>query len=104
MINTYTVHMNEIRFEWDEAKNRENKRKHNVSFEEAQNVFLAENAIRFFDPDVFRSEDRFLLLGISFRLRVLIVCHCHRASDTTIRIISARKANKKEEGYYWRRR
>ena len=96
--------MNDLQFEWDEAKNRENRRKHGVSFEEAQNVFLDENAVRFFDPDESRNEDRFLLLGISFRLRVLIVCHCHPASDTTIRIISARKANKKEEAYYWKRR
>ena len=93
--------MNEMRFEWDEAKNRENKRKHGLSFEEAQTVFLDENAVRFFDPDHSSDEDRFLLLGISHRLRVVVVCHCFRAGDAIIRIISARKANRKEEADYW---
>ena len=96
--------MNEMRFEWDEAKNRESKRKHAVSFEEAQTVFLDENALRFYDPDHSEDEDRFLMLGISFRLRVLVVCHCYRAGDTIIRIISARKADKQEEADYWSQR
>jgi uncharacterized DUF497 family protein len=93
--------MKEVRFEWDEAKNRENRRKHGVPFEEAQTVFLDESAIRFFDPDHSADEDRFLMLGISFRLRVLVVCHCFRVSDSVIRIISARKADKGEEAEYW---
>ena len=93
--------MNELRFEWDEAKNRENKRKHGLSFEEAQTVFLDENAVRFFDPDHSSNEDRFLLLGLSHRLRAVVVCHCFRAGDAIIRIISARKANRKEEKDYW---
>ncbi len=93
--------MNGMRFEWDEAKNRESQRKHRVSFEEAQTVFLDENALRFFDPDHSADADRFLMLGISFRLRVLVVCHCFRVSDSVIRIISARKADKKEEADYW---
>jgi hypothetical protein len=92
--------MNEVRFEWDEAKNRENRRKHGVSFEEAQTVFLDENAVRFFDPDHSEDEDRFLMLGISFRLRLLVVCHCFRVSDSVIRIISARKADGREEADY----
>ena len=96
--------MNEIRFEWDEAKNRENKRKHGVPFEEAQTVFLDERAVRFFDPDHSGDEDRFLMLGISFRLRVLVVCHCFRVSESVIRIISARKADKREEADYWNAR
>jgi uncharacterized protein len=96
--------MREIRFEWDEAKNRENRRKHGVPFEEAQTVFLDESAIRFFDPDHSADEDRFLMLGISFRLRVLVVCHCLRVSDSVIRIISARKADKGEETHYWNAR
>ena len=93
--------MDGIRFEWDEAKNRKNQRAHGVSFEEAQTVFLDENAQRFYDPDHSENEDRFLMLGISFRLRVLIVCHCYRASDAIIRIMSARKADKQEEADYW---
>jgi uncharacterized protein len=93
--------MSGIRFEWDERKNRENKKKHGISFEEAQTVFLDENAIRYFDPDHSANEDRFLMLGMSFMLRVLVVCHCYRASDAVIRIISARKANKREQSNYW---
>ena len=93
--------MSDIRFEWDERKNRENKRKHKVSFEDAQTVFLDENAIRFFDPDHSRDEDRFIMLGMSFTLRVLVVCHCYREDDSVIRIISARKADKREQSDYW---
>jgi len=93
--------MSDISFEWDERKNRENKRKHRVSFEEAQTVFLDEKAIRYFDPDHSADENRFLMLGMSFTLRVLVVCHCCRADDSVIRIISARKANKQEQADYW---
>jgi len=93
--------MPDIEFEWDERKSRENKRKHKVSFEEAQTVFLDENAIRFFDPDHSQDEDRFLMLGMSFTLRVLVVCHCYREDDSVIRIISARKADKREQSDYW---
>ncbi len=96
--------MSNIGFAWDEAKNRRNKRKHGVSFEEAQTVFLDERALRFDDPDHSADEERFLMLGISFRLRVLVVCHCDREAGNVIRIISARKANKDEEAYYWQYR
>jgi hypothetical protein len=94
--------MNDIRVEWNEGKNRENKRKHGVSFEEAETVFLDENAIRYFDPDHSGDEDRFIMLGMSFNLRVLVVCHCYRVDGTVIRIISARRANNKEAQAYWR--
>lgn len=94
--------MNDIRFEWDEKKNKENIRKHGVPFEEAQTVFLDENAMRFFDPDHSQDEDRFIMLGMSFRLRVLVVCHCYRKDDMVIRIVSARKADKHEAKNYWR--
>ena len=94
--------MNDIRFEWDEEKNRAGIRKHGVSFEEAQTVFLDENAVRFYDPDHSEDEDRFIMLGLSFKARVLIVCHCHRQNDTVIRIISARKADKRESKDYQR--
>jgi uncharacterized DUF497 family protein len=88
--------MSGIQFKWDETKNRKNKRDHGVSFEEAQTVFLDENAIRFFDPDHSEEEDRFIMLGVSFKLRVLVVCHCYRENDEVIRLISARKADKEE--------
>jgi uncharacterized DUF497 family protein len=92
--------MDELRFEWDEDKNRKNIRKHGVAFQEAQTVFLDERAIRFFDPDHSEDEDRFIMLGMSFTLRVLVVCHCFRKNDTVIRIISARKADKREAKSY----
>ena len=94
--------MAEIHFEWDPRKSRANKQKHRVSFEEAQTVFFDENAIRFFDPDHSEDEDRFIMLGMSFLLRVLVVVHCYRAEDAVIRIISARKADRREESEYWR--
>lgn len=94
--------MRDLRFEWDRDKNRENIKKHGVSFQEAQTIFLDENAMRFFDPDHSQDEDRFIMLGMSFKLRVLVVCHCHRKNDTVIRIISARRADKHEAMVYWR--
>jgi uncharacterized DUF497 family protein len=96
--------MNQLRFEWDKEKERINIRKHGISFEEARMVFYDEKAIQFFDPDHSEDEDRFLLLGISFKLRILIVCHCFRESETVIRLFSARKADREEEQEYWRRR
>ena len=93
--------MSALQFAWDEKKNRANARKHGVAFEEAQTVFLDERAIRFFDPDHSHDEDRFIMLGMSFQLRVLVVCHCFRENDTMIRIVSARKANKQEALDYW---
>ena len=96
--------MNELQFEWDKRKEKTNIKRHGVSFEEAQAVFYDENAIQFFDPDHSDDEDRFIILGISFKLRVLVVCHCFRESERIIRIISARKANDDEENEYWRYR
>jgi len=92
-----------LRFDWDEKKNRSNQKKHGVSFEEAQTVFFDEGAIEFDDPDHSQQEARFIILGRSFRLRVLIVCHCFRASESIIRIITARKATKRERSYYTNR-
>ena len=93
--------MNEIRFVWNKNKALLNKRKHGISFEEAQTIFYDENAIEFFDPDHSEKEDRFILLGLSVKLRVLVVCHCLREESTVIRIISARKATHHEEKNYW---
>ena len=94
--------MKGLEFKWDEKKNRENIKKHGISFEEAKTVFLDENAIRYFDPDHSRDEDRFIMLGMSFRLRVLVVCHCYREDDNQIRLISARKADRMESNNYGR--
>jgi uncharacterized protein len=92
--------MHDMRFEWDEHKNRVNVQKHGVSFLEARSVFLDENAMRYYDPDHSQDEDRFIMLGMSARLRILVVCHCYREDDSTIRIISARKANETETRGY----
>ena len=94
--------MKDLIFEWDKRKEKANIKKHNLSFEEARTVFFDENAIQFFDPDHSDDEDRFIMLGMSFKLRVIVVCHCFRETDTVIRIISARKADKNEEQEYWR--
>ena len=96
--------MSELRFEWDKRKEKTNIKKHGVSFNEARGVFYDENAMKFFDPDHSENEDCFILLGISFKLRILIVCHCFRESETIVRIISARKADGDEEKEYWRHR
>jgi hypothetical protein len=93
--------MEDLRFVWDERKNRTNQRKHGVSFEEAQTAFLDENARVYSDPDHSEDEDRFILLGVSFRLRTLVVCHCYREKESVIRIISARKADRYEQTNYW---
>ena len=93
--------MESLRFSWDNRKNKANQKKHGISFDEAQTVFFDENAVEFFDPDHSESEDRFIMLGLSYRLRVLVVCHCFRESESEIRIISARKATKKEQKVYW---
>jgi uncharacterized DUF497 family protein len=95
--------MKRLIFEWDDHKNASNKRKHGVSFEEAQTVFFDEKAIEFDDPDHSIQEERFILLGLSQSLKVLVVCHCYRRDQSKIRIISARKATRKEQGVYFRR-
>jgi uncharacterized DUF497 family protein len=92
-----------LRFEWDERKNASNQRKHGVSFEEAKTVFFDDNAIEYPDPEHSGEENRFLLLGRSYQLQVLVVCHCFRIKRSVIRIISARKATRKERSAYARR-
>ena len=92
--------MKPLRFDWDKSKSKANQKKHGISFEEAQTVFFDENAIEYFDPDHSESEDRFLLLGLSSSLRILVVSHCYRKRESLIRIISARKATKKEQKVY----
>ena len=92
--------MDPIRFDWDERKDLANQKKHGISFGEAQTVFYDEHALEFADPAHSEEEDRFLLLGLSFRLRVLLICHCYRESDSVIRLISARRATKKERRVY----
>jgi uncharacterized DUF497 family protein len=92
--------MSEVRFEWDERKNRDNQRKHGISFEEAKSVFFDLQAIEFYEDEYDQQEDRFLLLGVSAKVRILMVCHCLRQAGDLIRIISARKATKNEQREY----
>jgi hypothetical protein len=92
--------MKAISFEWDKKKNLLNKKKHGISFEEAQTVFIDENGLLIHDPDHSDEEDRFILLGLSSRLRALIVCYCYRKRNEIIRILSARKATRSEQKKY----
>lgn len=89
-----------ITFEWNPAKATANLRKHKVSFEEARSVFFDEFAIQYFDEDHSTNEERFLMLGMSSGAKLLIVCHCEREHGEIIRIISARKATKRESAFY----
>ena len=98
--DNYNIIIKKMVFEWDDKKAIENKKKHGVSFVEAQSVFFDDQAIQFRDASHSEIEDRFLMLGLSFRLRTLLVVHCFRETDLTIRIISARKASKSETRYY----
>ena len=91
-----------MEFVWDDQKAEDNQKKHRVSFEEAQTVFYDPEARLIYDPDHSQDEDRFILLGLSSALRILIVCHCYRENDQVIRIISARKANRNEQRQYTR--
>ena len=92
--------MSTLRFEWDERKASANAKKHGVTFEEARSVFVDERAKLIDDPDHSEDEDRFVLLGLSSSLRLLLVCHCYREEGNAIRIISARKATSRESKSY----
>ena len=97
--------MKDISFVWDPRKNLINQSKHDgIDFDEAKTVFFDEFARVIFDPSHSAEEDRFIILGISSKLRLLVVCHCYRESDDIIRLISARKATKKEEISYEKHR
>jgi uncharacterized DUF497 family protein len=87
---------NKLVFDWDETKNRANINKHRISFYEASSAFYDVNARIIDDPDHSADEGRYILLGLSDKFRLLIVCHCYRQDEKIIRIISARKAVKKE--------
>ena len=92
--------MDGIIFEWDEEKDSSNQTKHGVSFEEAKTVFFDDYARLIPDPDHSDKEERFILLGFSSLIRLLVVCHCYRKNDEVVRIISARKATKTEKKQY----
>ena len=96
----YNVIMSGITFQWDNRKAAANQTKHGVSFEEARSVFYDDNAKVISDPDHSVAEERFIILGLSSTTRLLVVCHCYREDDKTIRIISARKATRNESKQY----
>lgn len=92
--------MSDLHFEWDPRKAAANETKHGVGFEEAKSVFSDERAKLIDDPDHSEDEDRFILLGLSSSLRILVICHCYREEGNVIRIISARKATARESKFY----
>ena len=94
--------MNGIAFEWDESKNKANLQKHGISFEEAESVFYDQYSLLIADPDHSETEDRFLLMGLSAKLRLLVVCHCFEVDDGLIRVISCRISSKQEMSLYRR--
>ena len=89
-----------IRFEQDEKKNETNIKKHGISFEKASSVFQDEESLIISDENHSQKEDRFILIGFSFKANLLVVCHCYREKDSIIRIISARKADRNERKQY----
>ena len=95
--------MSELEFSWDRSKAKSNEAKHGVSFAEAVTVFLDDEALLRADPDHSADEDRFLLLGLSSRIRLLLVCHAVYERDGMVRLISARRATRKEQAQYTER-
>lgn len=96
----YNVCMKELLSDWDTRKDKANTKKHGVSFDDARTAFYDETAVVFHDPDHSDDEGKFILLGLSLRTGVIVVCHCFRKNDTVIRIITARRADKQEEKDY----
>jgi uncharacterized DUF497 family protein len=93
--------MKQLEFEWDNKKDKTNTKKHGVLFDEARTVFYDERSIQFYDSE---DEACFILLGASFNLKTLVVCHCFKEDKAKVRIISARKADKEEQHVYWSNR
>ena len=89
-----------LKFEWDDKKNQKNIKKHGISFEEAASVFEDDESLIIADEEHSDDEERFILIGFSYRANLLVVCHCYRSKDSIIRIISARKADYKERQKY----
>ncbi len=100
----YNSDVSDLHFEWDTRKAGDNRRKHGVSFEEAQTAFEDEHALVIHDPDHSEAEDRFVLLGMTRRPRLVVVVHCYRERESIIRLISARRARRTEARRYAARR
>ncbi|HRQ89076.1 MAG TPA: BrnT family toxin [Bacteroidia bacterium] len=93
--------MADLRFEWDSRKASSNEKKHGIAFDEAKTVFFDVDALVIPDPEHSKTEERFIILGLSMNHRALVVVHCFRSENAVIRIISARKAGTKEQQPYW---
>jgi hypothetical protein len=101
--NKYNVNTCQLLFDWNEEKSRRNKQKHGLSFEDAKHAFSDENALLIHDLDHSEEESRFVLLGLDSRFGLLVVSHAYREDDRIIRIISARRASRREAEQYWLR-
>ncbi len=88
-------------FDWDDAKADANKKKHGISFAEAATAFKDPNALEVFDDDHSGDEERWILVGLSTKSRVLLVVFVEKQEDDMVRIISARKAEKEETDQYY---
>ncbi len=101
----YRIIMKDVRFEWDRKKDLANFRNHGVEFEEAKTVFYDERAIEFYDEDHSSKEGRYLIIGLSLKVRILLVSYTfrERSDEDLIRIISSRKATKSEQKVYFER-
>lgn len=97
MYNVHMIRLGKVRFEWDDEKEKLNRKKHKIAFDEAVTIFINSPLQIFFDPDHSESEDRYIAIGISIRSRILVVVHCESHSGTLVRIISARRATKREQ-------
>ena len=99
-MSTEAYELRDYLFNWDTDKNLSNIEKHGIPFKEAATVFLDPDATLLDDIEHSYDEERFNAIGFSENLRMLMVCHCYRDSDTIIRIISARKVTRSEEKLY----
>jgi uncharacterized DUF497 family protein len=97
-----------MRFHWDRAKAAENQRKHRASFEEACTIFADESILTVHDETHSIDEDRWASMGLSVAGRIMVVIHTwpepEESGEEVIRIISARKANKRERTVYLERK
>ncbi len=91
------IQLGKVRFEWDEKKDKINQKKHRIAFDEAVTIFINSPLQIFFDPDHSESEGRYIAVGISIHSRTLVVIHCENQNGTIVRIISARKATRREQ-------
>lgn len=89
-----------MEFQWNPLKALGNLKKHGVDFEDAVTAFTDPHGLRISDPDHSADEERYLLLGMTWDMRILVVSHCYRSGSDSIRIISARTATGRERDQY----